>query len=714
MAKVTAGATKTSMLQRWFGHRLWRLRSQLLIVALVLLSLPYLGYRFIDATNGLLQQSQAMAQQHVSQSLANLFSQRPQLLLQLPELSAQQPLLFVQPINQSKQIDGLIDDWQTEMVQAAEFINADAGIHFTSTLGLYQSQLYGKLHVYDQHWLNPSRHNTGWSVGDHVRIAYVDGDDQEHELALLAESPGTMVIYALNSDGQIDFTRPLTQLAIKAALQLTHDGYFIEWQMSISLLGDTQLLRLSVIDADDTTAPARMLTTQGPEAHGYTALNTLSNQAMALLAGQQESPMSVTLYDRQLNRLAHTGHIPLRNNDMWNWNLSELWHQLYSGLINQIVALTNPVEGDPKVQRPRLLNLALGGIVIQDRWPMQQTQGIQATAMPIFADKQQVIGVVLVEQAIDQLMQIQRQTMEQVVLVSLTTAAIIMLTLVLLFWRLALRIRTLGQQTHALVDASGRLQTGQLAINLDDQDEIGDLARDIANVMQRLQQHQRFMAQIPRTLSHEIKNPLNTISTSLGNLKAELAQHPSEEYILSAQRGLYKIESILNKLASAASLEQALEQESKETIDVAHLLSSYCRYQAQSVTQLHYQGPEQGVQMEAVDYRLEQALDKLLDNAKDFRAPDTPITITLRLDGPWASIQFCNQGPAIDAEQAQHLFHSMVSQRATANEGGEGHFGLGLFVVRTICEHHGGQVSWRNKREPEGVCFELRLPIKMA
>ena len=714
MAKVTAGATNATLTQRWFGHRLWRLRSQLLVVALVLLSLPYLGYRFIDATNGLLQQSQAMAQQQVSQSLANLFSQRPQLLLQLPELSAQQPLLFVQPINQAKYIDGVIDDWQTEMIQAAEFINAEAGIHFTSTLGLHNAQLYGKLHVYDQHWLSPSRHSTGWSAGDHVRIAYVDAQQQAHELVLLAQQPGAMEIYNTNSAGQADISQPLRQFAIKAALQLTQDGYVVEWQMPISLLGDSQLLRLSIIDADDTTVATRILTTQGPESNGYTALNTLSNQAMALLAGQQESPMSVTLYDRQLNRLAHTGHIPLQAKDTWSWSLTELWQQLYNGAITHIVSLTNPVAGDALMQRPRLLNLALGGIVIQDRWPMQQTQGIQATAMPIFADNQQVIGVVLVEQAIDQLMQIQRQAMEQVVLISLTSAAIIMLTLVLLFWRLTQRIRALGRQTHALVDASGRLQSGELGINLSDHDEIGDLARDIANVMQRLQQHQRFMAQIPRTLSHEIKNPLNTISTSLGNLKAELADHPSEEYIQAAQRGLYKIESILNKLASAASLEQALEQEAMESIDLAHLISSYCRYQAQSIEHLEYQGPEQGIMMEAVDYRLEQALDKLLDNAKDFRLANSTIRIGLTVDGPWANISFSNTGPSIDREQAQHLFHSMVSQRAMAKEGGEGHFGLGLFVVRTICEHHGGQVSWHNLAQPDGVCFQLRLPIHMA
>ena len=90
-----------------------------------------------------------------------------------------------------------------------------------------------------------------------------------------------------------------------------------------------------------------------------------------------------------------------------------------------------------------------------------------------------------------------------------------------------------------------------------------------------------------------------------------------------------------------------------------------------------------------------------------------PIAITLEEHGTWATISVSNIGPIIDAQQAEHLFHSMVSQRPTANQGGAGHFGLGLFIVRIICEHHGGRVSWSNLPDNKGVCMRLELPIQI-
>ncbi len=700
MDKAIAGATKWG---------LFKLRYQLLAIGLVLLSLPYLGYRFIDATGGLLQQSQSQAQKLVAQSLANVFVQRPELLLQLPELSKQQPLLFVQSINQSKNIDGLADDWRNEMVQASEFSSPQDRVHFTVTLGKFEQQLLGKVQVYDQHWVSPDSSANNRLHSDHLRLSYVDSQQQAHHLLFLSPEQGTVQIHQTNAQGNA-IGQQRNHFAIQASMQINTDGYLLEWQMPLALMGEKQLLSLAVVDADDAHNTPNILSTQGPEQGGYTALNTLSNQAMALLAGQQKGPLSVTLYDQQLNRLGHTGHLPNASPDTWNWQLGELWQQVTASLLNQVLSSTNPVQGEASHSRPRLLNLALAGITVQDRWALPHSQGIQATAMPITNSQQQVLGVVLVEQGIDQLLQLQRQAMEKVVLVSLTSISLIMLSLFLLFWRLAQRIRTLGKYTHSLVDAYGRMQDSSLTYGTQSNDELGDLARDIAQVMTRLQSHQRFLSNIPRTLSHEIKNPLNTISTSLGNLSTELADHPSREYLDAAQRGLYKIEGILNKLASAASLEQALQQEPTEPVDLAHLLHSYCSFQSQVDALIDYQGPQQGIMVTAVDYRLEQALDKLLDNARDFRTPDTPILVSIVQDGAWAKVSVCNQGPAITPQQAEHLFHSMASQRSNAKQGGDGHFGLGLFVVRIICEHLGGQVSWHNLSNSQGVCFSMRLP----
>ncbi|HCI01971.1 MAG TPA: hypothetical protein DE276_02095, partial [Oceanospirillaceae bacterium] len=324
MGKAIAGAAK---------HSPFKLRYQLLAVGLVLLSLPYLGYRFIDATSSLLQQSQAQAQKQVAQSLANLFVQRQELLLALPELSKQQPLLFVQAINQTKTIDGSADDWRDEMVQASEFRDPTGQVHYTVTLGKFDRQLIGKVQVYDQNYISAKSASNSWLTSDHLRLSYIDSMAKEHHLLLLARQPGEMQIYRTDSTGSFVSQQQLNRFDIRASLQTNNEGYMVEWRMPLALLGERQLLRLAIVDADKLEQAPNILTTQGPEPNGFTALNTLSNQAMALLAGQQEAPMSVTLYDQQLNRLAHTGHVPSVRKNPWEWQLTELWQQTYSSLL---------------------------------------------------------------------------------------------------------------------------------------------------------------------------------------------------------------------------------------------------------------------------------------------------------------------------------------------------------------------------------------------
>ena len=61
-------------------------------------------------------------------------------------------------------------------------------------------------------------------------------------------------------------------------------------------------------------------------------------------------------------------------------------------------------------------------------------------------------------------------------------------------------------------------------------DEIGDLARSVSNMLSKLHQHNTFLENMPRTLRHEINNPLNTLSTSLQNLAEENPEVRDSKY----------------------------------------------------------------------------------------------------------------------------------------------------------------------------------------
>ena len=110
------------------------------------------------------------------------------------------------------------------------------------------------------------------------------------------------------------------------------------------------------------------------------------------------------------------------------------------------------------------------------------------------------------------------------------------------------------------------------------------------------------------------------------------------------------------------------------------------------------------------DYRIEQLLDKLIDNAVDFSAPDSTITVGLTTEAHQLILFVTNEGSTIPREELDNIFDSMVSVRQN-NPDNRLHFGMGLYVVRVIAEHHGGQVSAVNLLNRRGVTVRVTLPL---
>ena len=169
---------------------------------------------------------------------------------------------------------------------------------------------------------------------------------------------------------------------------------------------------------------------------------------------------------------------------------------------------------------------------------------------------------------------------------------------------------------------------------------------------------------------------------------------------------------IVQNLADAASLEEALEADDFEVIDLRELVNNYlnnCRV-LHPKARFEYRGTHRRVLSAVSDYRIEQLLDKLIDNAVDFSVPGTTITVGLTTDANELTLFVTNEGPTIPREELDNIFDSMVSVRQN-NADNRLHFGMGLYVVRVIAEHHGGQVSAVNLLNRRGVTVRVTLSL---
>ena len=105
-----------------------------------------------------------------------------------------------------------------------------------------------------------------------------------------------------------------------------------------------------------------------------------------------------------------------------------------------------------------------------------------------------------------------------------------------------------------------------------------------------------------------------------------------------------------------------------------------------------------------------QLLDKLINNALEFSQIDNPISVSLSKYDNMAVLIVKNKGPLLPQGLTEHIFDSMVSVRSQQLQQ-QPHLGLGLYIVRLVCEYHEGSVTAANNPQRDGVVFTVKLPI---
>ena len=383
-------------------------------------------------------------------------------------------------------------------------------------------------------------------------------------------------------------------------------------------------------------------------------------------------------------------------------------------IFNLIVeSQTDNLDADNSIEarNDRIITTALAGDISTDRRPSIDDQGtILMSAHPVFLGDN-ILGAVIVEQSTNQVLRQQKGVLENVISVTLLVLVTVATALLLFASRLTLRIRRLANATDNAIDRDGKIINQRLLAEHQAGDEIGDLSRSVSNMLGRLSQYTNYLRGLPDTLAHEVSNPLNVVNSSLHNLSQENPSVADSKYMDRAKNGINRIGSILRNLTEAANLEQALRTETRETIDLVALMKSYIDGYAIS-------NPNQKFTLEvlasplminvAPDY-IAQVLDKLVDNAIDFAAPDTAIVFKTRRVEQLAQIDVINQGQPLPEKMAERIFEPLVS--VGRKDAQKTRLGMGLYVVKLIASFHGGDVIARNLSNNNGVIFTISLPI---
>ncbi len=271
-----------------------------------------------------------------------------------------------------------------------------------------------------------------------------------------------------------------------------------------------------------------------------------------------------------------------------------------------------------------------------------------------------------------------------------------------------------------LAVAASRMSAGDLTTRADiaNDDETGQLARQFNEMAERLQTNfaelgterdtlRRFIADA----SHELRTPITAIKTFNELLRSGTANDPGTraEFLAESHLQIERLEWITRNLLDLSRLDSGVANLDMTVIDVGELMqsaaSAYRQRAFEKGVALVVIAHEPKLMLRCDRARMEIVLSNLVDNALKFTPSDG--WIELNAAQSMSAVQFtvCDSGSGIDEGDLPFIFDRFYRGKGAGRQGS----GLGLALVKSIVQAHGGQV--RVKSTPgQGCRFTIDLP----
>jgi PAS domain S-box-containing protein len=222
-----------------------------------------------------------------------------------------------------------------------------------------------------------------------------------------------------------------------------------------------------------------------------------------------------------------------------------------------------------------------------------------------------------------------------------------------------------------------------------------------------------FEQQLIGIVSHDLRNPLNTIQMSsavlirLADEMSERAYQAAGRIHAAAERASTLIRDLLDftraRTAGGISVVPQLLNLHELVRDAADEVQAM--YTDRSL-RFDRQGDAGGYWDPA---RIAQVVQNLVSNAFKYGEPSTPVDVRTLGGDRWVWLEVHNRGAAIAPEMLPHLFEPLRQGRRTGGVGGVAGVGLGLYIVDHIVRAHGGTIDVHSTAG-DGTTFTVRLP----
>lgn len=216
-------------------------------------------------------------------------------------------------------------------------------------------------------------------------------------------------------------------------------------------------------------------------------------------------------------------------------------------------------------------------------------------------------------------------------------------------------------------------------------------------------------------LAHELRNPLAPISAGAEILKRSPAD-PERVLRTSAiiERQAKHMTGLVNDLLDVSRVTTGRVELNLALFDLhTAMLDSLEQVNPLMEARRHrvvYNAPKAPAMVEADKKRLIQVFTNVLQNAAKFTPEGGSITVSLAAMGPQAVTVIEDTGMGIEPSLLPHVFELFTQERRSPDRS-MGGLGLGLSLVGSLVERHGGLVSAASDGAGRGATFTITLPI---
>lgn len=215
-------------------------------------------------------------------------------------------------------------------------------------------------------------------------------------------------------------------------------------------------------------------------------------------------------------------------------------------------------------------------------------------------------------------------------------------------------------------------------------------------------------------LAHELRNPLSAASLAANILVA--APLPAERVVQLGQvisRQVGHMSRLVEDLLDVSRITRGLVTIDKGVVDMRTVAQTTIEQLGSMIKakshQLVLSLPDEACLVSGDTTRLVQVAANLIGNALRYTPDGGLVSVTLLTSDKMVTLQITDNGVGIDSDLLPRLFDLYV-QAERSTEGRSGGLGIGLTLVKSVIELHGGTVAAKSLGKGMGSTFSVSIP----